>query len=121
MTTQSLVDRLLGHARDVLEGTVSVPRGQASRLSSFLTRQALEEVVYELCHAKGDRLDHPVKMRSRLIVIRARYDGATAALAGSAWSGLCGACHHHAYELTPTVAEVRHLLSIVSKLHAITS
>jgi hypothetical protein len=119
MTTQSLADRLLGHARDVLEGTVSVPRGQSARLSSFLTRQALEEVVHELCHAKGDRLDHPVRMRSRLIFIRARYDGATAALAEIAWSRLCEACHHHAYDLTPTVTEARHLLSLVSKLHTI--
>jgi hypothetical protein len=117
MTTQSLVDRLLGHARDILEGAVSVPRGQASRLSSFLTRQALEEVVHELCSAKGDRLHHPVRMRSRLIVIRALYDEETAALADIAWTGLSGLCHHHAYELTPTVTEARHFLNLVSRLN----
>jgi len=121
MNPHALIDSLLEHAHGMLDGTVAVPRGQSARLSSFLTRHALEEVVYELCHAKGDRLDHPVKMRSRLIFIRARYDGATAFLAESAWTGLCGACHHHAYELTPTVAEVRHFLGLVSKLHAITS
>jgi hypothetical protein len=117
MTAQALVGRLLGHARDILEGTVSVPRGQASRLSSFLTRQALEEVVYELCHAKGDRLDHPVNMRSRLIVVRALYRGETAALAEIAWAGLSGLCHHHAYELTPTASEARHFLDLVASLN----
>jgi hypothetical protein len=119
MNPHGLIDSLLRHARGMLDGTVAVPRGQSARLSSFLTRQALEEVVHDLCHAKGDRLDNPVKMRSRLIFIRARYGGATAALAEGAWSGLCEACHHHAYELTPTVTEVRHLLGLVSKLHAI--
>jgi len=31
-------------------------------------------------------------------------------LAG-AWDQLSRACHHHAYELTPTTTEVRHLIS----------
>ncbi|OLZ51896.1 hypothetical protein [Amycolatopsis keratiniphila] len=116
----TLIDSLLGHARDMLDGALLVPLGQSSRLSSFLTRQALEEVVHELCQAQGDRLDHPVTMRSRLIFIRARYDSETAALAEGAWSGLCEACHHHSYELTPTAEESRHLLGLVSELHAVT-
>jgi threonine dehydrogenase-like Zn-dependent dehydrogenase len=29
----------------------------------------------------------------------------------NAWDQLSRACHHHAYELTPTTAEVRHLIS----------
>jgi hypothetical protein len=47
-------------------------------------------------------------MRSRLIVIRALYDEETAALAEIAWTGLSSLCHHHAFELTPTVTEARH-------------
>jgi hypothetical protein len=36
--------------------------------------------------------------------------------ASVAWNGLSNACHHHAYELAPTVGEVRHLCRLVALL-----
>jgi len=118
MTT--LIGPMLEDAADLLGGSISAPRGQAVRLSSLLARQAFEEVVSELCLAKGECLDYPVAMRSRLIFIRDRYDGETAAMAETAWAGLSEACHHHSYELTPTVGEIHYYLGLVSKLRVIT-
>ncbi len=53
-------------------------------------------------------------MRSQLVVIRVFYGDQVANTANIAWIGLSNACHHHAYELTPTVEEVRHWLGLVA-------
>lgn len=55
-------------------------------------------------------------MRSRLIAMRFFVDRATAELAAAAWWGLSNACHHHAYELTPTTSEIRHLVGQVARV-----
>lgn len=57
-------------------------------------------------------------MRSKLTVLQVAFgpDDALPARAGYAWSGLSQACHHHAFELAPTVSEVRHLIQLVGTL-----
>jgi hypothetical protein len=56
-------------------------------------------------------------MRVQLILLRA-YLGDTdlAGRAAHAWSALSRACHHHAYELAPTAAELEDWLSVVEEL-----
>jgi hypothetical protein len=53
-------------------------------------------------------------MCSQLVVIRVFYGDQVSNTANIAWIGLSNACHHHAYELTPTVEEVRHWLGLVA-------
>ncbi|SFA84157.1 hypothetical protein SAMN05216266_101777 [Amycolatopsis marina] len=110
-------DGLLDHAKDVLNGSIPVPGGHSARLAAVLARQALEDIVRDLCGARGNRLEHPVKMKSRLIVLSTFYDGWTASTACVAWNGLSNACHHHAFQLTPTVGEVLHLINLVVELN----
>lgn len=107
---------LLAQARDVLDGHTEMPRGQSACVAALLARQALEQTVSTLCERAIQRLDNPVTMRSRLIVLRTLGDAAQARIAETAWIGLSNACHHHAYELTPTTSEVRHLLDLVTRL-----
>lgn len=111
---------LLGYARGVLDGTVPMPKGRASRAAALLARQALEHVVRARCQAAGLDLDKAT-MHSRLIALRAlagdrEADIAAADRAGAAWAGLSRACHQHAYELAPTTGEVRYLVGLVTAL-----
>lgn len=50
--------------------------------------------------------------------IRTLHSDQVADAANIAWIGLSNACHHHAYELTPIVEEVRHWLGLITDLSA---
>lgn len=52
-------------------------------------------------------------MRAQLLVLRTKAGGDVARQAAAAWHGLSRACHHHAYELAPTAAELRGWLEAV--------
>ncbi|CRK61215.1 hypothetical protein [Alloactinosynnema sp. L-07] len=103
----------LGHARAVLDGDHAVPARHVARLAAALARQALEEAV----EAVGIGAMREASMRVRLIGLR--VDDRTAVVAADAalaWRGLSRACHHHSYELAPTVDEVGHLIDQVAAL-----
>jgi hypothetical protein len=55
-------------------------------------------------------------MRSKIILLRQLGDPVVGRKAQVAWAGLSNACHHHAYELQPTAAEVRSLLKLVAEI-----
>jgi hypothetical protein len=107
---------LIDHARAVLGGRTPVPPGQQAYLAAVLGRQALEDIIDHLCEQRFEPLGHPVVMRSRLIILAMVLDQDTARAMEIAWTGLSAACHHHAYELTPTTTEIRHLIDIVADL-----
>ena len=103
--------QLLGHARAVLDGTIRMPGLSAPRAAALLARQALEDGLRERVRDLCPGLDRATA-RSQLICLRVlRPD--TGLAAQRAWDGLCRACHHHAYELTPTDSEVRRLIALV--------
>ncbi|HEX5407969.1 MAG TPA: hypothetical protein VFX16_37365, partial [Pseudonocardiaceae bacterium] len=99
----------------VLDGTVPMPKGRASRAAALLARQALEDTARARCRSAGFDLDKAT-MRSRLIALRALAGRADADAADIAWAGLSRACHQHAYELAPTTGEVRRLIAMVATL-----
>lgn len=80
----------------------------AARGAALLGRQALEEAVEGLW---ADRLDEDRRptARSQLLCL-AVVDPAAARRASHLWWALTRACHQHAYELTPTIDEIRELL-----------
>jgi hypothetical protein len=53
-------------------------------------------------------------MRPQLLLLHRYADPRTAANAKDAWLGLARATHHHAYELAPTAAELRHWHDLVT-------
>lgn len=106
---------LVCYARAVLNETGAIPRGQKSRAAALLARQALEDVVAELCESVGAHL-RSATMRTRLICLRVLLGSGVADLAEVTWAGLSQSCHHHAFELTPTVGEVQHLIDQVAEL-----
>ncbi len=106
---------LLDYATNILNGHIQLPPIFAPRAAAFLTRQALEDIISALCRGAGASIDH-ASMRSKLIVLRVLRGDEIADSADLAWHGLSTACHHHAYELAPTAAEVGHLSGLVARL-----
>lgn len=115
MTAITPASQILEQARAILGHEHGFPVLHAPRAAALLTRQALEQVVVELCAELGTDLTG-ANMRSRLIALRGLRGDAVADLAGLAWSGLSNCCHRHAYELNPTTSEVGHFIDQVTQL-----
>lgn len=107
---------LLRNAELMLDGKLAA-EGQSSRLAAFLARQALEMLVTQRCAALNAECGSAT-MASKLVVLRVLDDPDVADAAAIAWNRLSSACHHHAYELSPTVDEVRYLCELVASLIA---
>jgi hypothetical protein len=109
---------LLGLARGLLERPDPASAGLWPRASAILGCRALEATLRRLWDRRAlDLQGQP--MRVQLICLRAYLgDPELAARAGHAWAALARACHHHAYELAPTAAELRAWLSMVDALVA---
>lgn len=101
--------RLLAEAGAILDGARGIPPSQVPRAAAFVARQAVEDAVKRLCLDVGADLPR-ANERSRLIVLRCVVDADVAEAAHTAWSGLSRYCHRHAFELSPTPDEVRHLI-----------
>jgi hypothetical protein len=110
MTTAS---DLVTVAEAVLAGTGS----QRNRMACWITRSALEAVTADLLAAKGLDTAH-ASMRSKLLCLEVAYADAPAVFTRLhyAWARLSEACHQHSYELSPTHAEVAHLMWLVQSL-----
>ncbi|MFI6778751.1 hypothetical protein [Nocardia sp. NPDC050412] len=91
----------------------------SNRIAAWLTRTALEQIVDELLRAKGIEAGG-ASSRARLACLEVAYRDERDVPARSqyAWTRLSEACHQHAYQLSPTYQEVRHLLEIVRSLQA---
>lgn len=104
-------------ARRALSGDARV-RSHSLRTACWLSRLALERAIGDLLEAKGVSAPRAT-MASRLSALEVLYreeDPTVAQRAGYAWSRLSNASHYHAFELTPSVAEVRGLVDTVSQL-----
>ena len=110
-TTLGPTTDLIALADGILSGKVPVPGGRAPRAAAVVARQALEEEITLKCAQLAEFVHRP-RMRSQLILLR-HHDRELGQKAQIAWDGLSQACHHHAYELQPTVTEVRSLLRLV--------
>ena len=111
MTAAATASELLASAEEICAGRLPVPGLSQARAAYLLTRQALEQTVDELLADRGMGCPR-VNMRVRLICLAEAYpdvDG-LAQRADAAWHRLSVACHHHAYELSPTVAEATSLI-----------
>lgn len=83
----------------------------------FLGHQALEEALRDLW--RGRPVTQGVErcsMRTQLLCLPTYLDPGLAVRVGWAWSALSQACHHHAYDIAPTAAELRRWLEVVADL-----
>lgn len=104
---------LLAQAQSILKAPKAT--GHSARMAAFLARRALEEVVDVRCLRVEARAPL-ANMRTRLLILRVLDDADAAGRAAIAWHRLSNACHLHAYELQPSVAEVEQLCGVVAGL-----
>ena len=104
---------LLSLARVFLSRPDAKTAGVWPRASALLARQALEAALDGYWAARGIAFETR-SSRAKLICL-AQYldDRELAGRVHHAWGALSDACHHHAYELAPTVAELTAMLDVV--------
>lgn len=108
---------LLAQASAVFEGKIEVG-SEALRGACWLARAALEDGVRQALSDRGHDVGD-ASMKAQLACLESAMmsdDSDLVSKARSAWQGLSDLCHHHAYELTPTIAEVEGLLASVAEI-----
>lgn len=104
-----------------MHGTTSMPVARRARASAVLARAALEQIIdvrlARLEAELGGAGSVAASGRVKLVCLRA-LGGPGAARAAWAWSALSSACHHHSYELAPSVGEIEGLVAEVTALAA---
>ena len=113
-----MIDRsaLFGYADKVLDGTIAL-RPRAARTAALLARLALEDWLNEASASWSSPIgDKPPTTNSKLIVLSRKRGPELGERTRSVWHSLSRAVHHHAYELQPSAAEVRHLVGQVRQL-----
>jgi hypothetical protein len=118
-TTEAAPADLLAVARHLLARSGSggdLASGVWPRSAAVLARQALEQSLTSLWRQKG--LDLAAASARAQLLCREEYlgDPNVAADARFAWWALSRACHHHPYELVPTVAEIEGWVGSVERV-----
>lgn len=97
---------LLAAARTLLGRNDPNTAGLWPRAAALLARQALESALDAFWRSRGVALT-ACSTRAQLLCLRGYLkDDTVAAQAQQLWSTLSRACHHHPYELAPTVGEL---------------
>lgn len=109
------VPSLIAQADSALTGATGLPKGTRTRVAAWYARGALEDVTITLLTGRLTSDPRALTMASRLACIRVLHPDLSDA-AGHAWWALSRVCHQHAFELTPTAAEVAHLIEQVASL-----
>ncbi len=106
---------LLDHAEQVIDGKVALG-ASGPRTAALLARCAFEEWLDEQSASWAPK-DYPFpSTRSKLVVLEILGDRDVGAQARWTWEALSRSVHHHAYELQPSVSEVRNLVEQVRGL-----
>ena len=106
---------LVAAARTVLDHPDALSGSAWARSTALLARQALEAAI-----AGFWRREVPEEVTgsftTQLLCLRSYVPAEVAAGAFEAWAALSSACHHHAYDLAPTAAELHHWVESVTHL-----
>lgn len=98
-------EQLVVSARIVLGRDDLTASGVWPRSAAVLARQALEESL-RILWSNGTPELADTSMRAQLLCVADRLDPDTAGRVSYTWAALSRACHHHAYELAPTLGEL---------------
>jgi hypothetical protein len=109
---------LLAAAREMLSRADPETAGLWPRATALLARQSLEASLDDFWRRKAVALDG-CSMLAQLICLRSYVEQDMAGLVRHTWGALSAGCHHHPYELAPSVGELQALLASVSEFHAV--
>lgn len=108
---------LLDYAEQALDG--SFPLGpRAARIAALLARLAFESWLDQQSATWREPDSGFPTTASELVVLESLQSVELGERAKKVWHALSRAVHHHAYELQPSTAEVRHLVGEVRQLMA---
>lgn len=111
---------LLDHADRLLDGAYGL-EARGPRIAALLARSVLEEWLDEQNASWSEEASGYPTTRSKLIALETLRGRQLADRAKRVWHGLSRAVHRHAYELQPSVAEVRYLIGAVRDLESRTN
>ena len=112
---------VLSQARDLLKHTEGL-QGVWHRAAALLTRQVLEEAidgVWDDYYSDMKNTNRYTQLACLKQLARDNRIGVGSVIsedAHSAWMALSRACHHHEYDLVPTVPEIELWISQVGQL-----
>lgn len=107
--------KFLDYADRLLDGEYGLG-ARAPRTAALLARSVLEEWLDEQSAMwSSPSLGFPTT-RSKIVALGAIRGATVGERARRVWHGLSRAVHHHAYELQPSVLEVRQLIGAVREL-----
>lgn len=116
MSLEATPLELVAYARDLLTRPAPRMTGAWPKATALLARQALEQAIDRLWEDKGLALAG-CPARAQLLCLPAYVgDARLAARIAETWGELSDACHHHAYELAPSGAELGAWLTEVESL-----
>ncbi|MDN4518679.1 hypothetical protein QYF68_12710 [Mycolicibacterium austroafricanum] len=98
---------LLARADKLLDSPDRTALGNSARLAAFLARQAVEDLIDTRCAALTGVPVVVGTSKAKLAVLKSLDKTPAGRALIDAWHQLTGFCHHHAYQLSPTVPEVR--------------
>ncbi|MBA0048528.1 hypothetical protein [Mycobacteroides sp. LB1] len=98
---------LLARAGRLLDSPHGTTLGNSARLAAFLARQAVEDLIDTRCAELTGVQTVIGTAKAKLAVLKSLDKTPAGPALIDAWHQLTGFCHHHAYQLSPTVAEVR--------------
>lgn len=107
---------LLARADALLESPGRAAVGNSARLAAFLARQAVEDLIDARCAALTGVQVIVGKAKAKLAVLKALDTTPAGPVLIDAWHQLTGFCHQHAYQLSPTVPEVRAQCAAVERV-----
>lgn len=106
---------LLARAGALLDSPGRAAVGNSARLAAFLARQAVEDLIDARCAALTGAQVVVGTARAKQAVLKSLDTTPTGPVLIDAWHQLTAFCHHHAYQLSPTVAEVRAQCAAVAR------
>jgi hypothetical protein len=106
---------VLDYADGLLEGEYRLG-GRGPRIAALLARSALEDWLDEQSESWTKQAYGFPTTRSKLVALGALRGAVLGEQAKRLWHGLSLVVHRHAYELQPSLPEVRHLVRAVRRL-----
>lgn len=109
----SLTSGLIAEAHSLLSYSDAATAGVWPRAAALLARQALEQGLADFWQNRAPGVEDCPR-RSQLLCLRSYADEQLAEEASHTWAALSRACHHHAYELSPTASELERWMRSVA-------
>ena len=117
MTTNFTPAQLVDAASDLLARPGAPVTASYPRAAALLARQALEARVQREWQATEVSLAE-TNMANQFHALCQLRNAEIAGMAHETWSALSHACHHHPFDLSPTVSELKPLIDTVRTLIA---